>query len=311
MSSHREAPSISQDPVADNADTYAFVSPDDPTTVTIITNYVPLEGPAGGPNFFEFGDDVLYQINIDNDNDGKAEIVYEFSFATTNADPGTFLYNTGPIDSLDSDNWSRKQFYSITQVTDWGQTGAKRKVLGSNLPSPPCNVGVRSTPNYADLATAAINPLGGGRKVFAGQRKEGFYVDLGSIFDLGALRPFQNLHLIPLAAAPGVQRDRTVIVAPIRRARNEVVRPIQNRADDVRVHRNAQEVPLIGPYPRRRGHQLGQRRRQRHGPAAAARADHRKTAAPWSGVGVRWWCHSQKRRGRTQRIPLGDAAFTI
>ena len=67
MSSHREAPSISQDPVADNADTYAFVSPDDPTTVTIITNYVPLQGPPGGPNFFEFGDDVLYSIYIDND----------------------------------------------------------------------------------------------------------------------------------------------------------------------------------------------------------------------------------------------------
>ena len=69
MSSHREAPSISQDPVADNADTYAFVSPDDPTTVTIITNYVPLQSPPGGPNFFEFGDDVLYSIYIDNDGD--------------------------------------------------------------------------------------------------------------------------------------------------------------------------------------------------------------------------------------------------
>ena len=74
MSSHREAPSISQDPVADNADTYAFVSPDDPTTVTIITNYVPLQGPPGGPNFFEFGDDVLYSIYIDNDGDALPEI---------------------------------------------------------------------------------------------------------------------------------------------------------------------------------------------------------------------------------------------
>ena len=80
MSSHREAPEISKDPVADSTDVYAFVSPDRPDTVTIITNYIPLEDPAGGPNFFEFGDDVLYRINIDNDNDGKPELVYEFTF---------------------------------------------------------------------------------------------------------------------------------------------------------------------------------------------------------------------------------------
>src|SRR6266516_2259326 len=83
MSSHREAPAISQDPVADNADTYAFVSPEDPSTVTIITNYVPLEGPPGGPNFFEFGDDVLYSIFIDNDGDAYPDVTYQFRFRTT------------------------------------------------------------------------------------------------------------------------------------------------------------------------------------------------------------------------------------
>ena len=80
MSSHREAPEISQDPVADNTDCYAFVSPDKPDTVTIITNYVPLEDPPGGPNFFEFGDDVRYSIYVDNDGDGKPEIEYQFRF---------------------------------------------------------------------------------------------------------------------------------------------------------------------------------------------------------------------------------------
>src|SRR4051812_49759096 len=90
MSSHREAPEISKDPVADSTDVYAFVSPDRPDTVTIITNYIPLEDPAGGPNFFEFGDDVLYEINIDNDNDGRPEIVYQFAFTTTNSNPGSF-----------------------------------------------------------------------------------------------------------------------------------------------------------------------------------------------------------------------------
>ena len=71
MSSHREAPEISKDPVADSTDVYAFVSPDKPDTVTLIANYIPLQGPAGGPNFYEFGDDVLYEIHIDNNGDGR------------------------------------------------------------------------------------------------------------------------------------------------------------------------------------------------------------------------------------------------
>ena len=199
MSSHREAPEISKDPVADNTDTYAFVSPDQPDTVTIISNYIPLEDPAGGPNFFEFGDDVLYRINIDNTGDGRADIVYEFRFKTTVRNPNTFLYNTGPIDSLSSENFNRPQTYTLTEVR-----GGRRKELGRKLPTPPCNIGPRSTPNYPDLATAAINTVGDRIAVFAGQRLDGFYVDLGSVFDLAVLRPFQKAHAIPTEAAPGV-----------------------------------------------------------------------------------------------------------
>src|SRR5579859_1945441 len=99
MSSHREAPEISKDPAADSTDLYAFVSPDRPSTVTLIANYLPLQGPAGGPNFFEFGDDVRYAIHIDTQGNGTADISYEFSFSTELADPNTFLYNTGPISS--------------------------------------------------------------------------------------------------------------------------------------------------------------------------------------------------------------------
>src|SRR6201986_1979247 len=106
MSSHREAPEISKDPVADNADLYAFVSPDRPDTVTIISNFVPLQGPPGGPNFFEVPGDVPYSIYIDNDNDAEPEIEYQFRFQTTLRNPNTFLYNTGPIDSLDSTSWN-------------------------------------------------------------------------------------------------------------------------------------------------------------------------------------------------------------
>ena len=211
MSSHREAPAISKDPVADNTDTYAFVSPDDPSTVTIISNYLPLEAPFGGPNFFEFGDDVLYTIYVDNDGDAQPNVIYRFRFATKIRNPKTFLYNTGPIGTIDSESWNRPQVYSVTRIT-----GSSNIVLGEGLRCPPCNVGPRSTPNYSTLAQSAVHNLKGGHgKVFAGQRLEGFYVDLGSIFDLGALRPFQNLHLIPLPAALGVNGTKHLNVHTI------------------------------------------------------------------------------------------------
>ena len=204
MSSHREAPSISQDPVADSADTYAFVSPDDPTTVTIITNYVPLQAPAGGPNFFEFGDDVLYSIYIDNDGDALPDIAYQFQFNTTYQNPDTFLYNTGPIGSLTDPNWNKRQLYSVSRISspsmgntqDHSHDGGG-KVLGKNLACPPCNIGPRSTPDYEDLAGAAVHVLPTGETVFAGQRRDGFFVDLGAIFDLADIRELNTLHLIP------------------------------------------------------------------------------------------------------------------
>ena len=198
-SSHREAPLISQDPTADNTDLYAFVSPDRTDTVTIIANYIPLEEPAGGPNFASFGDDVLYAINIDNTGDGHEDISYQFHFKTKIRDKDTFLYNTGPIDSLDDPNWNMPQTYSVRRVQNGTST-----VLGRNIPTPPVNVGPRSTPHYEALAAAAVTDLPGGIKVFAGQRDDPFFVDLGSIFDLAGLRPFNNLHLIPLAPASGV-----------------------------------------------------------------------------------------------------------
>ena len=133
MSSHREAPGIAKDPVADSTDVYAFVSPDKPDTVTLIANYVPLQGPAGGPNFYEFGEDVLYEIHVDNNGDGYAEITYQFRFSTEVADEDTFLYNTGPIESLGSPHWNRKQFYTVTRA----ESGKGSHVLGSGLACPP------------------------------------------------------------------------------------------------------------------------------------------------------------------------------
>jgi Domain of unknown function (DUF4331) len=204
MSSHREAPEISKDPVADSTDLYAFVSPDNPDTVTLIANYIPLEEPAGGPNFYEFGNDVTYDINIDNNADGHADITYRFTFDVEVRDPDTFLYNTGPITSLESASWNRRQVYTVTLIE-----GPKETVLAKGLMCPPCNIGPLSTPDYPKLANEAVHPLPGGARVFAGQRAEGFYVDLGAIFDLGDLRPFEQLHThygmhVLGMAAPGV-----------------------------------------------------------------------------------------------------------
>jgi hypothetical protein len=210
MSSHREAPEISKDPVADNSDTYAFVSPDRPDTVTIITNYVPLQAPPGGPNFFEFGDDVLYSIYIDNDGDALPDVTYQFQFNTVIGNPDTFLYNTGPISSLTDPNWNKRQFFSVTRVDCDDDS-----VLAEGLACPPCNIGPRSTPNYGALADAAVHTLSSGEVVFAGQRNDPFFVDLGSIFDLGDLRPFQNLHLIPTAAASGVDATKALNIHTI------------------------------------------------------------------------------------------------
>jgi hypothetical protein len=192
MSSHREAPEISKDPVADSSDLYAFVSPDDPDTVTIIANYVPLQLPASGPNYFEFGDDVLYEIHIDSNGDARPDLTYQFRFRTELRNDKTFLYNTGQIKSLDDENWNRRQFYSVTKVDAHG----KRTVLAQKLPCPPCNVGKLSIPDYDKLAADAVKKLKTGEKVFAGQRADAFFVDLGSIFDLGTLRPFQDKHLV-------------------------------------------------------------------------------------------------------------------
>src|SRR5262249_17853684 len=154
---------------------------DRPDSVTLIANYIPLEEPAGGPNFFQFGEDVLYALHIDNDGDGRVDISYRFRFDTRTRNANTFLYNTGPIMSLDSPNWNVRHFYSVTRVREDGT----ETILGKELASPPCRIGPRSTPSYAGLAAAAVHDLAGGIKVFAGQRAEGFYVDLGSVFDLG------------------------------------------------------------------------------------------------------------------------------
>ena len=204
-SSHREAPLIADDPTADNTDLYAFVSPDKPNTVTLIANYIPFEDPAGGPNYFKFDPNVVYAIHVDNNGDAKEDVSYEFRFKTEVSNPNTFLYNTGQIGSDGtSPSLSVKQTYTLTRVVSSGRRVVSSTVLnpdGKPIVVPPANVGPRSNGNYD--AYAGVTDLGGDRKVFAGPRDDPFFVDLGSIFDLGGLRPFNAAHIIPLATAEG------------------------------------------------------------------------------------------------------------
>ena len=199
MSSHREAPEMAKDPVADSTDVYAFVSPERPESVTLIANFLPFQNPNGGPNFYEFGDDVRYEIHVSNSGTAEPDVTYRFKFTTKVRNAKTFLYNTGQITDIADTTWNRPQFYTLTRIKNGNE-----KVLARNLPCPPVNVGPRSTPDYGHLAAQAVHSIDGGRMVFAGQRADAFHVDLGSIFDLGALRPFNEAHVISMPAMGGV-----------------------------------------------------------------------------------------------------------
>jgi len=214
--SHREAPLISQDPLADNTDVYAFVSPDNPSTVTILANYIPFEEPSGGPFYFRFDPTVLYEIKIDNTGDAEEDMVYQFRFKNTIANLDTFLIHRGPgllgvdsdaqIGSLDDPDYNLKQTYSVVRKTRIGGSRVfQSSELGTNLITPPPNIGPGATPNYASLANAAVNTLSNGIKIFCGQRDEAFYIDLGAIFDRFELRPIFALLGIDLGPA----RDAT------------------------------------------------------------------------------------------------------
>jgi hypothetical protein len=193
-SSHREAPLISEDPSADSTDVYMFLSPDVANTVTLIANYIPLEEPSGGPNFHNFSPSVLYEIKIDNDGDAVEDIIYQFRFRTTIGNTNTFLYNTGLITNINDATFNMKQFYDVTRVDIANNGAVTTTVIGTNVKVPPARVGPRSVGDinaYATLAGQAIttvNPVIAGtartHKLFAGPRDEGFFLDLGAIFDL-------------------------------------------------------------------------------------------------------------------------------
>ena len=179
-SSHREAPLISSDPQADTTDVYAFVSPDAPDTVTLISSWIPFEDPAGGPNFYRFGDNVLYEMKIDNNGDGVEDITYQFRFTTQVRNPNTFLYNTGPIQRVDDTTRNMYQTYTVSRIEN-GRT----VLTAGPMPTMYDNVGPASTPNYGGLGSGVytFNDVGGTSAVFAGQTDDPFFLDL-RVFDL-------------------------------------------------------------------------------------------------------------------------------
>ncbi|MFI6392936.1 DUF4331 domain-containing protein [Nonomuraea sp. NPDC050547] len=177
-SSHREAPAISGDPRNDNTDVYAFVSPDKPDTVTLLANWIPFEEPQGGPNFYFFDTKSRYNIKIDNDGDAKPDITYQWTFRDEDKRGNTtFLYNDGPVTSLNDQNLLYRQRYTLKRITESGTS-----TIVANGVVAPSNVGPASMPDYGTLRSQAITNIPGG-KTFAGQSDEAFFLDL-RVFDL-------------------------------------------------------------------------------------------------------------------------------
>ncbi|GIE92459.1 DUF4331 domain-containing protein [Actinoplanes regularis] len=179
-SSHREAPLVAADPAIDNTDLYAFVSPDRPGYVTFVANWQPFEEPNGGPNFYPFATDATYHIKVDNDGDAKPDAEFRWKFRNIDNRRGsTFLYNNGPVTSLDDENLLFKQTYTLESSFD----GEPFKTRVQDAPVAPSRVGAASMPDYATLRDQATRTLPGGWNIFAGQADDPFFLDL-RVFDL-------------------------------------------------------------------------------------------------------------------------------
>lgn len=177
-SSHREAPLVAADPQVDNTDVYAFVSPDDPSTVTLASNWIPFEEPAGGPNFYAFAEGVRYDIKVSNDGDAEPEIIYRWKFKNHYRNPNTFLYNTGPVTSLDDPDLNFFQTYDLIAK----RPGKSSETLINNETVAPNNVGAASMPDFGALSDSAIVSFEGSQ-TWAGQADDPFFLDL-RVFDL-------------------------------------------------------------------------------------------------------------------------------
>jgi hypothetical protein len=179
-SSHREAPLTSADPQIDNTDVYAFRSPDAPNKVTLISNWIPFEEPAGGPNFYQFAEGTRYDFNIDNDGDAKPDVTYRYMFNTHYANKDSFIYNNGPVTSLTDENLLIYQTYDLKRI----KPGNAPVTLINNKRVVPSNVGETSMPDYGSLWDAGVKSFANDTsKSFTGQADDSFFLDL-RVFDL-------------------------------------------------------------------------------------------------------------------------------
>lgn len=211
--SHSEAPLISMDRYADNTDVYAFRSYETGRGgfVTIIANFIPFQDPSGGPQFFRFDDTVLYEINIDNTGDGREDIVYQFRFTTQIVNGETVLgmnavNENAVISGLADPDYNMPQTYTVTKIAPG--TGKRGTVVASGNRTPPSNIGPKVTPNYEEnLGSQAIYNMAGGGRVFAGQRDEGFYIDVGA--------PFDALNFTSIGMSGGIHTTQSFNVSSI------------------------------------------------------------------------------------------------
>ena len=265
-SSHREAPITALDRSADVTDWYAFVSYDNPKNVTMILNVDPLLEPANGPNYFPFDPSVLYEMLVNNDQDGIPDVVFQFRFDTQIRDPKLFTGFVGgiagipPITSLSgagSEGLSLIQTYTVTMVKN-----GKSTVLngGQTLYAVPSNVGPLTMPNYQALFNQGINNLGNGITVWAGTADDPFFIDLGAFFDSVNFRKGTGPIL-----SPSIDADNTHNYAPDAVGGynvNSIVLevPIAMLTVDGKIHPATDKQAVIGTYGSTSRHQMTVRR---------------------------------------------------
>jgi hypothetical protein len=204
---------------------YAFVSPERSDRVVLISNFIPLQFPSSGPNFWKFDDNVLYEIMVDNTGDAVEDITFQFQFRTEIRNRNTFLYNTGPISSIDDPNLNVRQFYNVARVIGPRRTGA-RTVLAENLHVLPANVGVSSIRDYNGQLGRGVHTVAPHDvRLFAGPRDDGFYVDLGATFDLLQYRSVVTGIGPPIDSLAGYNVHSLAIELPIAAVTRTGARP--------------------------------------------------------------------------------------
>src|SRR5215210_6497460 len=181
-SSHREAPGILKDPTADNTDVYAFTAPDAPGSLTVVSNWIPLEDPAGGPYFGKLDPKARYYVKIDNTGDGRPDVAYRWEFDQRFRNPESFLDAAPTVDSIDDPDLNFVQTYDLYRETYHGKKARARRIA-HDVPVAPANAGPKTYPDYGKLSAQAVSAVAGGGKTFVGPADDPFFVDLGTIFD--------------------------------------------------------------------------------------------------------------------------------